>query len=767
MNSSLKLFIILTAFLLSFLTSVKFENGNLKETNSAFANSSSNIWTDVSESSIILRGERRIIPQSYRTVKANIYELRSVLSNAPFEFTERVRNNPLTISLPTPDGGYSLFEVMEYSMMENGLALKYPDIKTYTVKGISDPYAVGKLDITMHGFHAMILSPAGSFFIDPYNTNETELYISYFKSDFRSTQSFECFTDEYSSVDQMPNYQQRGSIVAGPQLRSYRLAMAATGEYTIFHGGTVPAGIAAIVTAMNRVNGVYEKDLCVRMVLIANNDLIVYTNGSTDPYSNNNGGTMLGQNQSNVDNVIGSANYDVGHVFSTGGGGVAFLRCVCVDGIKAQGVTGLFAPVGDPFYIDYVAHEIGHQYGGNHSFNSQSGGCGGGNRNPGTAWEPGSGSTIMAYAGLCGGDDLQNNSDDIFHTGNFSEIAQFTQFGTGNSCAAITNTGNTPPTITMPPSGLTLPIRTPFQLTGSATDVENPNSLTYCWEEIDIGPPGSPNNPSGDAPIFRTFKPDTSGNRYFPKLANILNNTQTIGEILPTYSRTLTFRLTVRDNNPGAGGVNNEIVQYSVDASAGPFLITFPNTAQTLNSNVPHTITWDVANTNIAPVSCSNVNIKLSTNGGQTFDLVLATNTVNDGSETITLPSINNSTARVKVEAVGNFFFDLSNTNFTITNVVSVLNNGTGVPDAYSLSQNFPNPFNPSTKISFGIPENGNVSLKILDISGKEVASLVNGYYSAGNYSVNFRPENIASGIYFYVIQAGNFVESKKMTLIK
>ena len=733
----------------------------------AYAETSSDLWSDITESAIILKGERRIIPNIYRTVRADYSELKSLLSKAPAEFSDASKISPVTINLPTPDGGLALFEVVSYSMMEEGLARKFPDFKTFTVKGISDPYATGKLDYNLHGFHAMIQSPSGNYFIDPYSTNETEVYVCYYKRDYSQKQSFECLTDIYSSAENKSNFNYRGAIVAGPQLRSYRLAMAATGEYTTFHGGTVPAGLAAIVTAMNRVNGVYEKDLCVRMVLIANNDLIIYTNGSTDPYSNNNGGTMLGQNQTNVDNVIGSANYDIGHVFSTGGGGVAFLRCVCVNGIKAQGVTGLSSPIGDPFYIDYVAHEIGHQYGGNHSFNSTSGGCGGGNRNPGTAWEPGSGSTIMSYAGLCGGDDLQNNSDDMFHTGNFSEMAQFTQFGTGNSCAAITNTGNTPPTITMPASGLTLPIRTPFQLKGTATDTENPNSLTYCWEQIDVGPPGSPNNPSGDAPIFRSFKPDTSSTRFFPKLSNILNNSQTLGEILPTYSRTLTFRLTVRDNNPGAGGVNNEIVQYSVDASAGPFLVTFPNTAQTLNSNVPHTITWDVANTNAAPVSCSNVNIKLSTNGGQTFDLTLASNTVNDGSETVTLPSINNSNARVKVEAVGNFFFDLSNVNFVITNSVSVQNLGTGIPQVYSLSQNFPNPFNPTTKITFGIPENSNVSLRILDMSGKEIANLVNGYYNAGNYSVNFRPENVASGIYFYVIRAGNFVESRKMTLIK
>jgi hypothetical protein len=748
-------------------TGMEFNSINL------YAGNQNQLWTDVTEGSFTVNGERRIIPDEYRTLRTDFNELRSLFQSAPFESFDGSPNYSYIIELPLPNGETSKFAVTEYSMMETGLAEKYPDIKTYTLKGIDDPYAAGKADFTMHGFHAMVLSPRGTFFIDPYSTNEKEVYISYYKKNFISSESFECSFDQAThSHDLEPVFPDvAGGITCGPQLRTYRLACAATGEYTVYHGGTVAAGLAAIVTCMNRVNGVYEKDMAVRMNLVANNDQIVYTNGASDPYTNNSGSQMLGQNQSNLDNVMGNANYDVGHVFSTGGGGVAGLRVICITGQKARGVTGLPNPIGDPFYIDYVAHEMGHQYGGNHSFNGNAGSCSGGNRNPSTAYEPGSGSTIMAYAGICGSQNLQTFSDDYFHTVNFNEIAVYTQFGNGNLCAAITSTGNTPPTITMPAGGLTIPISTPFSLTGSATDVENPNSLTYCWEQLDLGPAGAPNSPSGDAPIFRSFKPDTVGTRIFPKISNIVNNTQTIGEILPTYTRNLNFRLTVRDNNAGAGGVDYEFISFFVTANAGPFTVIQPNTNILWNPVTPFPVLWDVANTNAAPVNCQNVNIKLSTDGGFTYPVTLATNTTNDGNELVTLPMIENTTARIKVEAADNIFFDISNVNFTITTLVSVYNYNSGIPETFNLSQNYPNPFNPETKINFDLPFDSRVIVNIYDMNGREVSTVVNDKYSAGYYTVGFNAKDLASGVYFYKIFAEgndqNYIVTKKMILLK
>jgi len=301
---------------------------------------------------------------------------------------------------------------------------------------------------------------------------------------------------------------------------------------------------------------------------------------------------MLSQNQSNLDAVIGSANYDIGHVFSTGGGGVAFLAVVCINGFKARGVTGLPSPTGDIFYIDFVAHEMGHQYGGNHSFNGSSGNCSGGNRNAATAYEPGSGSTIQAYAGICSPQNLQNNSDDYFHNISYVEMTNFTQIGGGSSCPVITPTGNLPPIVNAGTGGLTFPIETPLKLDGSATDPDG-DPITFNWEEFDLGPAGHPDFPSGNAPIFRSFPAVSETYRLLPKLSNLLNNTHTIGELLPTYTRTLRFRLTVRDNRAGGGGVDWDQVTHSVTDAAGPFLVTSPNTAVTWQGLSFQTITWD------------------------------------------------------------------------------------------------------------------------------------------------------------------------------
>jgi len=648
-------------------------------TSYSFAQSNfANLWNEASEVGLNTVGTRYIIPESYRTLELDLTNLSTALNQVPDENTTPVRDSHFLLSLPTPDNNFITFKVVESPVMAEELAAKYPMIRTFLGQGVEKNLSARvRFDITPHGFHAIMFTTDGTIYIDPYSQGETRYYISYFKKDYLPNEgelNFECsLLGTESEIAQQINQlvQENPFVMTGPQLRTYRTAIATTGEYTIFHGGTVPLGLAAVVTALNRVTGVYENEFAIRMELIPNNDLIIYTDPNTDPYSNSNGGQMLGQNITNLNNVIGASNFDIGHVFSTGGGGVAYLGVVCGSS-KAGGVTGLPQPIGDPFYIDYVSHEMGHQYGGNHSFNGNAGSCSGGNRNGSTAYEPGSGSTIMCYAGICGSQNLQTNSDDYFHNIGFAEIVNYTTNGNGNSCPVITNTGNGEPTATVPAGGFTIPVNTPFILTGSGTDPDN-DPLTYCWEEWDLGPAGHPNTPSGNAPIFRSFDPVDVPYRMFPKLSDLLNNTQTIGEILPSYTRTLTFRLTVRDNRAGGGGVNYAQMQsFSVTDAAGPFLVTQPNTNVTWQGNTNYTVTWDVANTSLPPVNATAVNILLSTDGGNNFTEVLTSNTANDGSQEILLPNLPTTQARIKVEAVGNVFFDLSNVNFTIEDFIPV-----------------------------------------------------------------------------------------------
>ncbi len=654
--------------------------------------STQQIWQDASETSFAVKGERQIFPQKYRTLRLNKEALRNLLLTAPREFSESAKESNVILSLPLPDGSFSRFKIVDSPIMPDELAAKFPDIKTYRGQGIDDPSAVTRFDITPKGFHALILRSGTSIYIDPYSKDDTENYISYLKSDFHNEEKrLVCYFEDETGKDVEPSYKLNpatSDVSNGMTLKQYRLALAATGEYTAFQGGTVTLALAAMTTSMNRVNAVYERDLAVRMNFVANETSIIYTNGTTDPYTNNNGSAMLTENTSNLNSVIGTANYDIGHVFSTNGGGVATLRGPCSSN-KARGVTGTSSPVNDPFDIDYVAHEMGHQFGANHTFNGTTSNCGGGNRSATAAFEPGSGSTIMAYAGICTTQDLQRNSDDHFHVRSLEEITAFiTNSSTGGLCSANSATGNTTPTVNAGPD-YNIPANTPFSLTATASDVDG-DTLSYDWEEYDLGASTTavPNTDAsgGARPIFRSYPRTTNPTRTFPALQYILNNANVppstydcgrgvgnpclTGELLPTITRAMNFQVTVRDNRSGGSAINTDTVVVNVTSTAGPFVITQPNTNVTWQAGTNQTVTWNVANTNASPVNCANVNIKLSTDGGQTFPITLASNTPNDGSQSVLIPNSfapeATSTARIKVEGADNIFFDISNTNFII-----------------------------------------------------------------------------------------------------
>jgi len=642
---------------------------------SAPAAAEDRLFHDLALDSLPARGGawEMALPRHFRALEVDVKSVESLLAQAPAERSESSGALPLVFAIPYPDGTDRLFRIEESPILEPALAARFPEIRTFVGQGIDDPTATARLSLTSLGFQAMVLSAAGTVFVDPYRRWDTRYVISYLKDEARKPAgaAFHCdVKDESPEADSaLDEPVSLAPVASGTQLRTYRLALAATGEYSAAVCAPNPAAVAcamnAMVVSVNRVDGVYEREVAIRMVLIGNDNLLVYTDGATDPYTNNNGSTMLGQNQTNINSVIGSANYDIGHVFSTGGGGIAQLGVPCTSN-KARGVTGSSNPVGDGFDIDYVAHEMGHQFGGAHTFNGTTSNCGGGNRSASSAYEPGSGTTIMAYAGICGAEDIQPHSDDTFHSRSFDQIVAFSTGTTGNSCAVTTATGNAAPTVNAG-AAFTIPKQTPFTLTGSATDPDG-DTLTYMWEEFDLGTAAPPNDDvAAVRPIFRSFVPLTAPSRTFPRLSDILNNTATLGESMSTRNRTMTFRLTARDNRTGGGGVNYAATTVTVNAAAGPFVVTQPDTALAWAANSVQTVTWNVAGTDAAPVSCANVAIDLSTDGGNTFPISLAASTANDGSAAVTIPNAPTALARVRVSCAGNVFFDISNANFTIS----------------------------------------------------------------------------------------------------
>ncbi|MFL6248355.1 MAG: reprolysin-like metallopeptidase, partial [Thermoanaerobaculia bacterium] len=631
--------------------------------------SNDGLWRSVGEETILASGggERVLFPRRYRTVALKVDVMRGVLDHAPLELTTAARAAAPVITLPLPDGSYGRFAIQESPIVDAELASQLPDVKTYRAEGIDDPAATARLDLTPAGFHGFILSPSGTVYIDPYRRGDTQHYLSYWRRDYARPDGATPFECDFADVN--PPKSEEAAVThgvpaaaRGAMIRTYRIAMACTGEYAAYHGGTVAAAQAAMVTTMNRINGIYEKEVAVRMTMV-NNASITFTNSITDPYANTS--TDLAANQVVIDANIGNANYDIGHLVGTGGGGVAYLGVVCETGWKAQGLTGSSSPVGDAFDVDYVAHEIGHQFGATHTFNGTTSSCGGGNREPSSAYEPGSGTTIMAYAGICGSEDLQPHSDPYFHTKSFDEIVAFTG---AISCAVQTPSGNAPP---FPSAGaaITIPAATPFYLTATATDADG-DPLTYCWEEFDLGAASPPNTDNGNRAIFRSFNPVTSPIRMFPKLSDILGNTSTFGESLPTTTRTMTFRVTARDNITGANVASTTV---NVSSAAGPFTVTAPNTTVSWTGGSAQTVTWNVAGTTAAPVSCTNVKILLSTDGGNTFPTTVLASTPNDGTQGITVPNATTATARIRVECVTSPFFDVSNVNFSISTSVPVV----------------------------------------------------------------------------------------------
>ncbi len=653
--------------------------------------SSDGVWSPPDPATLAPRAASRVadIPGAVATLDRDA--LQAILAGAPLEDTLPRGAAAVELTLPLPDGRFGRFTVEESPMLAPELAALFPQIRTYRGAGVDDPTAVARFGWTDLGFHAIILAAGGSLYIDPYAPGDLVNYVSISRSDMPGRGDWSCAFG--SGPLTLTRADSLLPIASGTQKRTYRLALAATGEYTSAAGGTTSAALSRMTATMNRVNGIYMRDLAVMMTMAtgtaADPTALIFTNGGTDPYTNDDGIAMLSQNTATLDGLIGSGGYDIGHVFSTGGGGVAYLNAVCSTS-KAGGVTGSGNPTGDAFDVDYVAHEMGHQFGGNHTFNGTASACGGGNRSAAHAVEPGSGTTIMGYAGICGGEDTQRNSNDYFSIESLNEITTFLG-GSGGSCAVTTATGNSLPTLAAG-GNYSVPKQTPFTLTGTASD-SNGDALTYTWEQWDAGASTSSAATmaidDGTRTLFRSYSPVSSPVRIVPALPFVLDNanvppvtftgsskvsgvvcsfgTCATGEALPTTTRTLKFQLTARDNRVNGGGVVSAPMSVTVDGNAGPFRVTNPNAPLSVNGLSTLTVTWDVSGT---AAYASNVNIYLSLDGGQTSPQTLLSNTPNDGSQDVSVPNVSSTTARVVVAAAGNIFFDVSDMNFTIAAAV-------------------------------------------------------------------------------------------------
>lgn len=639
-----------------FLTGVSFA-----QTDRLWAEGSKKVSSEVFENKTNINN-----PKVY---SLDINGLKNVLAKAPKRLAPGEKSE-IIISFPNSEGKMENFKVREQSNFDPQLAAKYPDIKSYVGEGLSDPNSTVYFSVSPLGLSSMeIYGDKSAVFIEPY-TKDLSTYVVYKKSDKKDDLSkFEC-----TVIDVAQKGASNAGLAARPnaddaKLRTFRLALSCTGEYTAYFGGTKANALAAMNTTMTRVNGVFEKDFAARMVLIANNDAVIYTNASTDPYSAASGmSSWNSQLQSTLTSVIGEANYDIGHLFgaSGGGGNAGCIGCICTNGSKGSGYTSPAdaIPSGDNFDIDYVAHEMGHQFGGNHTFSMS-------NEGTGVNMEPGSGSTIMGYAGITA-QDIQPHSDAFFHA---ISIQQITNNIKAKTCPVSTSTGNSIPTAN---AGLdyTIPKGTPFMLTGTGTDA-NGDSLTYIWEQMDnasssqTGASSAASATKASGPTFRSWAPTTSPVRYFPRMASILTGaTTTAGseitvEALSNVARALNFRFTVRDNRAGGAGNNSDDAVITVNGTAGPFSVTSQNSATTYAGGSSQTVTWNEAGTTSNGVNAANVDILWSTDNGNTWTTLLA-GTPNDGSQAVTIPNSSTTTGRLMVKGSNHIFFDVNNANITV-----------------------------------------------------------------------------------------------------
>lgn len=705
------------------------------------------------------------MPKEFKIYSFNMNDFLNKIKDAP-----ELSNEPssLIITLPDATGNFANYWIYNNAAMETDLAESVKNIrslKAVDVKNSGNSMNISVSDI--FGFHAMASKIDGSiFYIDNYTNNLNNvivydrIHLELPKTAFSCLVTGDGFDNVIAATNNVP-------LSMDNKRRTFRLALACTTEYATYHINNAPAGtpnttldqkknivLAAMNVTLTRLNGILEREINAHLNLVANNKSIIFI--ISDNFSNNNAGALIGQSQTEIDNIIGTSNYDIGHTFSTGGGGLASLGSVCSSWQKASGITGSPAPVGDPYDVDYVSHEIGHQFGANHT---QSNDC---QRNSQTAMETGSGSTIMSYAGICA-PNVQNNVDAYYH---YASIKEMQTFLATASCAQQTTIANSAPVIT-PLTAKTIPYGTPFILTVNATDADA-DPLTYAFEQINTQsstqPPAAT---SVTGPAFRSVSPSTNNYRSFPNAATVLAGTTNANGIvsnswerLATVARTYSFVATVRDNHAtGARVVYTQPVTVSV-ANTGPFLITAPNnnpstTEPTWFMGDTKTITWNVAGTTANNINTANVNILVSTDNGLTYTS-LAANVPNNGSATITVPTnlTNTYEARIKIEAVNNIFYTVSKKFFLWDPNVST--------DEVELKdlKIYPNPATDVLTVEFAAETNGNTTFEIFDLNGRLIQTQQT--QQASQIAQQLNVAQLQTGTYILVINTGKYKSSHK-----
>lgn len=602
----------------------------------------------------------------------------------PTQLQHLVSEPTFNMEVPAPDGSFAVYRFANTPVLPSALANKYPEIQTYTGTLLSDKRVTAKMTVYNDIVNIYVFNSAGSYLI-VYNDNTYDVF---YKKELIAQQNFRCL-DALHTEEPSFDTPQALAIESGQERKKYRLALSCTYEYAVAvtrtSTPTKSQVLAAMTTTINRVNGIYERELGVTLEFIPNNDTLIFVTNSSAIFSNNNAYAMLTQNKNLINARVGSSNYDLGHVFSTGGGGLATLASICSSD-KAEGVTGTDDPRNDPFDVDYVSHEMGHQLGADHTFNK----CDNEERH--AAFEPGSGSTIMGYAGICGSENLQVHSDDYFHAFSKYEIQKWITAPVNQTCGVPMGAAVTLPPFSIGSTTYNIPHNTPFEL--EAPDL---GADQYNWYQWNLG--NFRNTQANSAtfiygPTFRSFPPTEERIRVFPRMSYLLaNNFSYTGERMPTVSRTLHFMLDALtgDNNWGYSRTSEDTLTVLVHNNGAPFRVLHPSNPVTLLKGQSTDIKWEPGNTPNWPVLCGDVNILLSRDGGLTFPDTIASNIYNNGSFRYTFPDSLPiaGTYRIKIKCADNIFFAISQTNFALDTVLSIKETFSDIDQHFSI---YPNP---------------------------------------------------------------------------